>query len=217
MRKRMLLLSLLVVTFAATAAFADTVTDTTIGVSYTLTSTFSPISTSGGQSTFAVTLAIDTSGYNGNGQISSGGYLDAVALLNFANQTSITLNNVNGSTSMAGLFTQTAGGLNSSGCDGSGNFVCWELTNPTSSGTLFAVPDGTYDFTFYVTVNGTTLNSNSDIKAFFTDNSGANGGLTSMAITVQPQTSPVPEPTSMMLLGSGLLGMAGYVRRKLRS
>jgi hypothetical protein len=36
-------------------------------------------------------------------------------------------------------------------------------------------------------------------------------------MTIAPATSPVPEPSSMILFGTGILGAAGALKRKLRS
>jgi len=182
-------------------ASADTITDTTVGVSYTLTSTFAP---EPGTNTYDVTLLVDASAFTGAGGATSG-FLQAVAP-QFSGATSVVLESGPGTWSVG-----TPGSTNSSGCMSGGaaaGFVCFSNTSAGASG---AVP-GTLTFVFDVTLPGTTLPStSSDIKAVFnsaSDGSGTFLGQTSMGIDIQPGTTEVPEPGTVTLLGAGLLGLA---------
>ena len=195
------------------APFAKASTiDTTNHVTYELTSTFTPVT----DNTYNVFLAIDASAFS-----QGSGFLTSVAL-QFNNPTSVTLQAAPGG--LADWSAEMAGGLDSSGCNGNGNFECFEYLG---SDNATAVPSASlFVFRFAVTLPGTTaLSATNDIKAEYNtarNASGRNLGITSQAATIDScigntcgtinplATTPEPGTIVMMMSGLGLLGVGTF-------
>jgi hypothetical protein len=200
----------LLLTLGAAPAAADSIgpsclpVETCQGSIYTLT--YDPVPV--GLNTYEFTYTIDTSGYTGGGS-----YLDNVALKIASSIVSAVLVSAPGGT---GNWILTLGGINNSGCSGSGGgFDC---ADATSLGSFNLVPGPTYTWVFDINVGSASLllapapgEGSASIKARYVNSSGEKvGALLSENITL----TPVPEPASIALFGSGLLTLAGLIRKR---
>jgi hypothetical protein len=210
MIKKLFSLSCMCLLGFVASAKADTVTDKSLDVNYTVTSSFVPVS----GNTYDVFLTIDPTAFN-----AGAGFLTAFSLqFKTGSDTSTAVSLVSAPGGVKDWSSEMPGGVDSSGCNGNGassGDVCFQ--NLGSAGTT--VPGGPYSFELAVTMPGSdALTAASDIKAAYNtlqNNDGKNLGLTSMGITIQPSTvSPVPEPSTLMLLGTGALGIAGAIKRR---
>ncbi len=191
-------------------AYADSIgptCETCQGSIYTLTDAL--LSQSGGNSTYAITYTIDTTGYTGGGA-----FINTVAV----KVTSFKYSSMPGSFSLVQApggvanWTAQAGGLNANGCDGSGaGFLCAQDDHTAP------VPKGTYTWVFDITIPTGQLDTGSNgasIKAEYVDASGHKvGALVSEDLTLS--TTPVPEAAPTVLLGMALLGVGVVCRSTL--
>lgn len=211
MWKKLICLSGFLLFALGTQAKADTIGPgascaSCFGSSYTLTYT-----TTANPNAFNVNLLIDASGYNQ----SNTDVLNAVSLKLVSNGSDIS--SVSLLSSPATFNTPILGGISAGGCHANSNngFFC----SQSSSGLQVGHSGDIYDFQFLVTVTApsdllTGIDAAS-VKASYLTANGHNAGITSEDITLSPGIPSVPEPATFVLLGTGSLGAAGAIRRKL--
>jgi hypothetical protein len=182
-------------TLGASRAAADSITDAS-GDVYTLTSSFVPES----GNTYGVTFTVDTTGYTG-----AAGFLDGWSL-QFTGATSVTIVSAsNGSWS-----NPVTGPVSANGCQNNpGNLWCSEAVSG------LPLPGGVYTWLLDVTMpDGTSLGPDSHVQALYGSCADISDGCSNSHNLISADIT-VPEPGSLMLLGTGLLTMVGLLRRKL--
>jgi len=125
---------------------------------------------------------------------------------------------MNGGTFAAGgtfIITGNGTGGIPNGVIFSGTFsspVGW--TEVTSNGVISYILDGAVSGTWY---NGTNVNGATTLIGISAGKSGFTGSLALDSGETILNTSVVPEPGTLLLLGTGLVGLAGIVRKKTKA
>lgn len=109
-------------------------------------------------------------------------------------------------------ITGIVGGSNITGLTADGDNLLFpgdSLLDGTGLGFETANGDDINIFSFYAP--GSVISPGNNFGEF------VNGGFTGVGTFAVSENSPVPEPSSLLLLGTGVLSAAGALRRKLRA
>ena len=221
----------------AAPAFAGTIgpgygpCGTCQGATYTLTYSYEAGKVGvmiGGQNSDVVdvTLIVNTAGYTGGGSLLNSVAVKVSSSLVGSTGLGNPYNYLISAPGGVGNWKVDAGGLNAGGCNGAGSgFDCAIASSlghaphvPTNTLLIWVfhltIPHGTLMLGTNCLNSGKSDNNCATVKAQYTDSSGNKvGSLVSQDIALTP--TPVPEPGAMLMFGSGMLALAGVVRRRL--